>query len=151
MKLDLIELEYLVLNHKNCESKKCPTCDRIKELRELVGDNREYKYISKDVETGEIKKFKSRKDIADHVNVSISHISNMLNSGYEFNGYIVKRLKPRTGIVYSVIDENGREKTFDSARQVKEFINMNEGTFQKILNTKDSFKGYVVSCEVVNA
>lgn len=151
MKLDLVELEYLVLNHENCESDKCATCDRIKELRELVGDNREYKYISKDVETGEIKKFKSRKDIADQVNVSVSHMSNMLNSGYEFNGYIVKRLKPRTGRIYSVIDEFGREKTFDSARQAKDFININEGTFQKILNTKDSFKGYVVSCEVVSA
>ncbi|MEG0285996.1 MAG: hypothetical protein RR494_08020 [Vagococcus sp.] len=151
MKLELVELEYLVLNHENCKSKKCPTCDRIKELRELVGDNREYKYISEDVETGEIKKFKSRKDLAESIGLSVPPVANMLNSGDERNGHIVKRLKPRTGIIYSVIDEFGREKTFDSARQAKDFINVNEGTFQKILNTKASFKGYVVSCEVFNA
>lgn len=151
MKLDLVELEYLVLNHENCKVKKCPTCDRIKELRIIVGDTREYKYISKDVETGEVKKFKSRKDLSGFIGMSVPLVDKMFNSGEERNGYIVKRLKPRTGIVYSVIDENGREKTFDSARQAKDFINVNEGTFQKILNTKDSFKGYVVSCEVVNA
>lgn len=150
MKLDLVELEYLVLNHEDCKVKKCPTCARIEELRALVGDSRENKFSSTNVKTGETKKFKSRKDLAESIGVSVPTLVNMLDYGTERNGYTVKRLKPRNGIKYSVIDEFGREKTFDSANKVKEFISMNEGTFQKILNTGNSYKGYVISSEVVS-
>ena len=157
MNLELFELEQLVNSHENCELRRCETCNRIKELRKKVGDDKEYKYIVINVETGTRTKFKDKEAATKLIGVSKNVLGSMLKEGHERNGYVAdwlnkeKKREPLKKYNYHIFDENGKERVFTKHSDVVKFLGISYRYLYDMIESGISCKGYsVIREEVVN-
>lgn len=93
MSLELVELEYLTLNHDNCKLCGCPTCRRINQLRSHCWKNAESKYRVINTMSGKVLKFPTIYLAYTTIGVTKNTFSEMLATGDIIDGYRVERIE----------------------------------------------------------